>query len=274
MSLWAGVAGVAGDAAGSVQKRTIPGLGAARAGGARRARPAGSLVKDSIRSRASANVPDVTDAQVISVNVGQGKNADWAGRLNRTAIDKRPVTGPVAVRSLGLAGDEQVDKPGHGGDDQAVYGYAREDLDWWVERLGRELLNGTFGENITTTGLDVSGSLIGEIWRLGTSLVQITSVRTPCSVFAGWMDETQWVKRFAAARRPGAYLRVLEEGHVRSGDTVAVVDRPAEHLTVAEAMSAYYGDADLMRRLLRVEGRGNRWDEIGVRVLGGAATHS
>ncbi len=114
------------------------------------------------------------------MNVGQGKDADWAGRLKRTAIDKRPVTGPVAVGSLGLAGDEQVDKPGHGGCDQAVYVYAREDLDWWVERLGRELLYGTFGENITTTGLDVSGSLIGEIWRLGTSVVQITSMRIPC----------------------------------------------------------------------------------------------
>lgn len=88
------------------------------------------------------------------------------------------------------------------------------------------------------------------------------------------MDEGQWVKRFAGARRPGAYLRVLEEGQVCAGDTVTVVDRPAEHVTVAEAMSAYYGDADLMRRLLRVEGCGRKWDEIGVRVLGGAATHS
>lgn len=208
------------------------------------------------------------------MNVGQGKDADWAGRLQRTAIDKRPVTGPVAVGSLGLAGDEQVDRPGHGGYDQAVYVYAREDLDWWVERLGRELPNGTFGENITTTGLDVSGSLIGEIWRLGTSLVQIAAVRAPCDVFAGWMDEVHWVKRFAEARRPGAYLRVLAEGQVRAGDAVQLVDRPAEQVTVAEAMSAHYGDAGLMRRLLRVEGRGKKWDEIAVRVLGGAATTS
>jgi MOSC domain-containing protein YiiM len=208
---------------------------------------------------------------VISVNVGQGKDADWAGRLKRTAIDKRPQAGPATAGRLGLAGDEQVDKPSHGGCEQAVYAYAREDLDWWVERLGRELPNGSFGENITTAGLNVSGSLIGEIWRLGTALVQITSVRIPCSVFAGWMGEGQWVKRFAAARRPGAYLRVLEEGQVGAGDTVTVVDRPAQHVSVAEAMSAYYGDAGLMRRLLLVEGRGAKWDNVAARVLGETA---
>jgi len=175
---------------------------------------------------------------------------------------------------LGLGGDEQVDKPAHGGPEQAVYAYAREDLDWWVEQLGRELADGTFGENITTAGLDVTGALIGEIWELGTARVQVTAPRIPCVVFAGWMDERNWVKRFADARRPGAYLRVLREGAVGAGDPLEVVSRPAERVTIAESMTAYYGDAALMRRLLRVEGRGLDWDHIAPGVLERAAAPS
>ena len=209
-------------------------------------------------------------ARVVSVNTGRGRDAEWAGRLGRTAIDKRPAQGPVAVGRLGLAGDEQVDKPDHGGYEQALYAYAREDLDWWVERLGRELASGTFGENVTTSGLDVTGSLIGEVWRLGSAVVQVTSPRIPCAVFAGWMDEPQWVKRFAGAGRTGAYLRVLEEGLVGAGDPAEVLARPAIRVTIAESVRAYYGDVDLMRRLLLVEGRSSKWDEIALSVLGRA----
>ena len=211
---------------------------------------------------------------MISVNTGSGKDADWAGKLGRTAIDKRPVPGRVEVGTLGLGGDEQMDKPAHGGPEQAVYAYAREDLDWWVEQLGRELADGTFGENITTAGLDVTGALIGEIWELGTARVQVTAPRIPCVVFAGWMDERIWVKRFADARRPGAYLRVLREGAVGAGDPLEVVSRPGERVTIAESMTAYYGDAALMRRLLRVEGRGLDWDHIAPGVLERAAAPS
>ena len=216
----------------------------------------------------------MTNARVISVNVGRGKDADWAGRLGRTAIDKRPVHRQVEVSRLGLAGDEQADKPAHGGPEQAVYAYAREDLDWWVEQLGREVTSGMFGENITTMGVDVTGALIGEIWQLGTATVQVTAPRIPCAVFAGWMDERHWVKRFADARRPGTYLRVLREGAVAAGDPVEVLSRPGEQVTIADSMSAYYGDAELMSRLLQVEGRGESWDEIAPVVLGRAAASS
>jgi MOSC domain-containing protein YiiM len=208
-------------------------------------------------------------AQVISVNMGRGTGAAWAGRLRRTAIDKRPVA-TATVGKLGLAGDEQADTEHHGGYEQALYAYAREDLDWWVEQLGRELPNGTFGENITTSGLDVTGGLIGEVWQLGSAVVQVTAPRIPCAVFAGWMGEPRWVKRFAQARRPGAYLRVLAEGQVAAGDPVGVLSQPGERVTLAEAMTAYYGDAELMRRVLRVDGRGSAWDEIAAGVPGRA----
>ncbi len=214
----------------------------------------------------------MTGARVISLNAGGGKDARWAGRLQRTAIDKRPLAGPVAVRQLGLIGDDQIDKEFHGGPEQALYAYAREDLDWWVEQLSRELPNGIFGENLTTSGVDVSGALLGEVWRLGTAVVQVTAPRIPCVVFAGWLDEDRWVKRFAQARRPGAYLRVLTEGTVAAGDAVTIEWRPAERVTVAESMSAHYGDPDVMRRVLRVEGRSAKWDEMAPGVLARAET--
>jgi MOSC domain-containing protein YiiM len=212
----------------------------------------------------------MASARVIAVNTGPVDDLVVGGKPARTAIDKRPAAGRTIARTLGLAGDACADKDNHGGHEQAVYAYAREDLDWWTERLGYELRNGLFGENITTAGLDVTGALIGETWRIGTAVVQVTSPRIPCVTFQSWMDEPHWVKRFAAAGRPGAYLRVLTEGAVGAGDEIEVLDCPAARVTVAESMRAYYGDQDLMRRVLQVPGRGEKWDEISQQVLGRA----
>jgi MOSC domain-containing protein YiiM len=200
--------------------------------------------------------------QVVSVNTGRAVEAEWAAPVGRTAIDKRPVAGPVRVGRLGLDGDDQADKADHGGPEQALYVYAREDLDWWAGELGRDVRSGAFGENIVTAGLDISGALIGERWRLGTAVVQITSCRIPCGTFRQWTGERGWVKRFAAAGRPGAYLRVLADGTVTPGDTVTVLGRPADGVTVAESMRAYYGDRELMGRLSAVPGRSAKWDTI------------
>jgi MOSC domain-containing protein YiiM len=209
----------------------------------------------------------MTTARVISVNRGREADLVVGGKPARSAINKRPVPGEVPVGLLGLDGDEVADKENHGGSDQAVYAYAREDLDWWVERLGYELPNGIFGENLTTSGLDVTGALIGETWRVGGVVVQVTSPRIPCVTFQSWLDEPHWVKRFAAAGRPGAYLRVLTAGLVRAGDDAEVLSKPASRVTVAESMRAFYGDRAIMQRLLDVEGRGLKWDEIAEQVL-------
>lgn len=218
----------------------------------------------------------MTNARVISVNTGRARGAGWAHPLRRTAIDKRPAAGPQAIGWLGVHGDEQADRKHHGGVEQAVYAYAREDLDWWVEQLGLELPDGTFGENLTTAGLDVSGALLGETWQVGTAVLQIRSVRIPCGVFAGWLGEQYaaqrgWVRRFAAAGRPGAYLKVLTEGTAGAGDPVEVLHRPAASVTVAEALRAYYGDTDLMRRLVAVPDRDPKWDEVAAEVFSRAA---
>ena len=209
--------------------------------------------------------------RILTLQAGREAVLTVGRKQVRTAIDKRPMAGRVAVGSLGLAGDQQADKKNHGGVDQALYVYAREDLDWWTGQTGRDLPGGLFGENITTAGVEVSGALIGEIWRIGEIVVQVTSPRIPCSVFASWMDEQHWVKCFAAAGRPGAYLRVLSEGEIEAGDEIEVVGRPDQRVTIAESMRAFYGDTGLMRTLLTVDGRGAAWDEIGARMLGAVA---
>jgi len=211
----------------------------------------------------------MSGARVISLNRGREADLLIGGRPGRTAIDKRPVTGDVAVGPLGLAGDQYADKANHGGVDQAVYAYAREDLDWWTEQLGRELRDGIFGENVTTAGIDISAAPIGQTWLIGTVGVQITAPRIPCVTFKSWLDEPHWVKRFAAAGRPGAYLRVLTPGVVQAGDDLTVVSTPSQVVTVAEAMRAFYGDRDIMHGLLTVDGRGSKWDEIAADMLSG-----
>lgn len=153
----------------------------------------------------------------------------------RTGIDKRPVTGRVAVHELGLDGDVQVNRRHHGGEGQAVYAYAQQDADWWVAELGRELPPGRFGENLRTTGLDLRGAVLGDRWRVGTALFEVTAWRTPCANFARFWGIPDLVKRFAAHGATGAYLRVLETGELGAGDQVEIVSRPDHGITVETA---------------------------------------
>ncbi|WP_435118382.1 MOSC domain-containing protein [Amycolatopsis thermoflava] len=200
-------------------------------------------------------------AKVLSVNIGTKRELREAD-LGVTGIDKRPVDGPVAVAApgprgvgaSGVAGDVICDLRHHGGDDQAVYAYAREDLDVWAAELGRELPPGVFGENLTTTGVDVTGALIGERWRVGSSLVlEATSPRIPCRTFAGWLGERGWVKTFTQRALPGAYFRVLEPGSVQAGDAVTVLSRPEHGVTIGIAFRAFTMEPALLPDLATVE---------------------
>lgn len=186
--------------------------------------------------------------RVRSVNVGRA--APLPGLDRRTGIDKRPVTGPVAAGPLGLAGDEQADRAHHGGVDQAVYAYAGEDLERWAGLLGRPLRAGQFGENLTTEGLPVTAAVVGERWAVGTVVLEVSCPRIPCRVFAAWLGEPDWVRRFTAEGRCGAYLRVCQPGRLQAGDPVTVVHRPGHGLTVGETFRALTGDRALVPRLL------------------------
>lgn len=202
----------------------------------------------------------MTAMTVLTVNAGRPAPVSYTDAPGgRTGIDKRPVDGPVRVADpgpkgeggSGLAGDAVCDLRHHGGSDQAVYVFAREDLDNWERELGRPLPNGSFGENLTTAGLAVSTALIGERWRIGDGLVlEVTSGRIPCRTFAGHLGEERWVKRFTRAAAPGAYLRVVAPGTVRAGDPVEIVYRPDHEVTVELQFRAVTTRRDLLPLLL------------------------
>jgi MOSC domain-containing protein YiiM len=170
----------------------------------------------------------------------------------RTGIDKKPVTGRVAVHPLGLEGDVQVNRKHHGGEGQAVYAYAQADADWWSAELGRELPPGRFGENLRTSGLDLRSALIGERWQIGTALFEVTAWRTPCANFARFWGVPDLVKRFAAHGATGAYLRVLETGEIGAGDAVDVVSRPGHGITVERAFRIAMSDRSRLPELAPV----------------------
>ncbi|MFG2960505.1 MOSC domain-containing protein [Streptomyces sp. NPDC048291] len=198
--------------------------------------------------------------ELLSVNLGRptpSPHTDQADGV--TGIDKRPVAGPVRVAApgpkgaagSGLAGDAVCELRHHGGDDQAVYAYAREDLDDWEKELGRPLPNGCFGENLTTNGLNVSEALIGERWRIGSGVVlEVTSGRIPCRTFQGHLGERGWVKRFTRKGATGAYLRVIEPGEIRAGDPIEIVHLPEHGVTAAMEFRATTTERELLPRLL------------------------
>jgi MOSC domain-containing protein YiiM len=150
-----------------------------------------------------------------------------SGIIGVTAIDKRPVTGSVRVRPLGLRADVQANRKYHGGVDQAVYAYADEDAVYFADLLEREVPPGLFGENLRTSGIDVTGAVTGERWRIGDTLVlEVTVPRTPCGTFARRMGIDEG--------RPGAYFRVVKSGSVAAGDPIEVTYRPEHGVTIGE----------------------------------------
>ena len=190
------------------------------------------------------------EGRLLSVNVGAVRQIELAGRPETTAIWKLPVSGRVAVRGVNLVGDQQADRRVHGGPDRAAYAYAWEDYTWWERTLGRTLDPGTFGENLTTEGIEMTGALVGERWRVGSVVLQVTSPRVPCWKLGVRMGDPRFPRRFAAAGRPGAYLAILEEGAVGAGDRIQVLHRPGHGVTVGLVAASYHRDHRLAARIL------------------------
>ena len=221
------------------------------------------------RAKDSANADSYVDeyavpvGSVLSVNLARVRpNPDAPSR--RTGIDKAAADDEVMVRApgpmrsglgSGLVGDTIGNQKLHGGDDQAVYVYAREDLDQWEAELGRSLTNGMFGENLTTSGVDVTGARIGERWRIGSDgpLLEVSAPRTPCRTFSAFLQLDNWIKTFTKAAKPGAYLRVISPGTVRAGDAISIDSRPDHDVTIDLVFRARMSDPDLLPRLLQAD---------------------
>jgi MOSC domain-containing protein YiiM len=161
-------------------------------------------------------------------------------------------------------GDDQADRTVHGGPDKAVYSYAREDYDFWREELGIETPPGLFGENLTVEGLDLSSAMIGEQWRVGSTLLEVAQPRLPCFKLGIRMGDARFPKRFLAASRMGAYLRVIQEGDVGAGDEVHVVFKPNDGVTLSDMVEALH-DRTKARSMLRAPRLPSFWRDVAER---------
>ncbi len=189
--------------------------------------------------------------KLLSVNVGLPRDAVWRGEVVRTGIFKHAVPGPVAVRGHNLAGDGQADLRVHGGADKAVYGYPSEHYAFWCDWLGVESLPwGALGENLTTEGLLEAEVCIGDRFRVGSALLEVSQPRIPCAKLALRHERADLPKHFLASGRSGFYFRIAREGEVSPGDAIERVASDPRGLSVAEVQSIKRGVAGpaLIRR--------------------------
>jgi MOSC domain-containing protein YiiM len=203
--------------------------------------------------RHHVRVPVVTSVNLAVVRTLPG--------IGPSGIDKRPVDRAVRFEAGGVVGDSVQNLRLHGGPDKAAYVYAGEDADWWAGGLDRPVPPGALGENLTTRGIELTGAVIGERWRVGSVLAQVAQPRQPCTKLQAFWAVPGMVRRFSAANRPGVYLRVLEPGQVQAGDEITVLDRPAHGVTIGEVFRALNGERDLLPHVLRA-------DELPARLRG------
>jgi len=206
--------------------------------------------------------------KLLSVNVGSPREIEWLGRREATSIWKSPVNGRLPVRGVNVAGDDQADREFHGGPDKAVYAYAREDAVWWERELGRQLEHGVFGENLTVSGVDVTGAVVGERWEIGSAILEVAQPRIPCWKLGARMEDASFPVHFAAAGRPGAYLRIVEEGEIGADDDVRVAGRPEHGVTVGDVARIYHQERGRASTLLDVPELCSDWHDWALRRTG------
>lgn len=213
----------------------------------------------------------MASARVVSVNIGSIRTVEYRGRDETTAIFKEPTTERIVVDASSFGTDRQADLTVHGGPNRVAYAYAGEDLAWWSGELGRELEPGSMGENLTTGGLDITGASVGERWRVGTTVFELCGLRTPCFKLGIRMGIDAFSVQFARARRPGAYLRVIEPGDLAAGDPIEVIDRPDHGVTMGVFADAYHRDHALAARLLDVAALDEEWRAWAIERVAGPA---
>jgi ferredoxin-NADP reductase/MOSC domain-containing protein YiiM len=202
-------------------------------------------------------------ARLLSVNVGLPKDVSWQGRTVHTAVWKAPVAGPRMVRRLNIDGDRQGDLSGHGGERRAVFVYQIESYRYWEKHFGRsDFSYGQFGENFTVEGLADTEVCIGDRYRIGGALFEVTQPRVTCYRVGMRMNEPELPALLVSHRRPGFYFRVIEEGEVAAGDEIAQVVSGPEHMSVSEVDALLYlpgHPRDQLERALRIPAMSVGW---------------
>jgi MOSC domain-containing protein YiiM len=186
--------------------------------------------------------------------------------LVTSAIWKEPVEGPIQLVGVNFAGDDQADRRVHGGPDKAVYAYATEDYGWWAQQLG-PLKPGAFGENLTTSGIDLTGSSIGDLWRVGSAVLEISQPRQPCFKLGMRMGDETFPGRFEAARRPGCYLRIRQPGAIAAGDVIDAEHAAAPAITIG-SLAGDELDVEVLRQLIDDPRVPQGWRRSAARALG------
>ena len=209
---------------------------------------------------------------LLSINVSAPKEVPYEGKTLLTGIYKEPIEGQVMLHTMGLDGDGQADLKAHGGTYKAVYVYSHDHYASWSQELGRDDFSyGQFGENFTVQGMLETDVLIGSIYRLGDVLVQVTQPRVPCFKLAHKMGIPTFVKTFMQSERTGFYLRVLEEGNVRAGDTFELVTPDPVGMSVRDIFYLLYFDKtniEQVQRAVQIEGMTPSWIESFQEILG------
>ena len=210
--------------------------------------------------------------KLLSVNVGEPRDAVWRGEVVRTGIFKSPVSGRVAMRGHNLDGDAQADLTVHGGADKAVYGYPSEHYGFWGEWLGQDSLPwGAFGENLTTEGLLETHVCVGDRFAIGTALLEVSQPRIPCNKLALRHQRADLPKRFLASGKSGFYFRIERAGEIAAGDAIERVSTDPRRLSVADVQSLARGagDPELVRRAVEHPALAKVWREDLRRKLEG-----
>ena len=192
--------------------------------------------------------------KLVSLNIGKARTQQNGEKLETTGIYKMPVDGTVKIKSLGIVGDFIGSSKHHGGPDQAIYVYGAADYAWWSKELGNELASGTFGENLTISELQSADFNIGDRLHIGEVILEVTAPRIPCSTLATRMGDSQFVKKYRHAERPGLYCRVIAEGEIKAGVGVTAQPVGGEAVSVVEIFHDWYEkskDEATLRRFLQ-----------------------
>jgi len=206
-------------------------------------------------------------ARVLSINITSiVHQGEWTGSEGRTGIDKRSVAGAIEFKNNGVVGDRVIDTNVHGGYEQAVYAYAREDAQWWEREINEEIPAGRFGENLTTEGIDVNAALVGEQWKIGSVILEVSQPRIPCRVFAGFWKRATLIKDFTQAGRPGTYLRIIQEGTAQAGDSIEVIFKPDHTISISDLFAAKSGERSKINQIKDVTYLSNEFKEWSQKI--------